>query len=501
MPSITESLINPWVAPGSERESPPVNFVPPSLTVTASGSAPISAPFQTPFNPPSGIRMMATIANRWGNNNNWLWAAATRNHDTFTGFHYDTNSNSGETTVWRGFFRYAGVMKLISSIWNLSTVTLRMYVSDDSNTTPKKFYDSTSAPASPYTFSTFSDATSITFTTGKVYQLKITAQTTGVSNCRVTCDMLAIETANSYSWPTLAAFTDASTPSAADFATISTAQNYLYSIIGQPCGSSCRVTPATNGTVMFYNGGFFLRGRDTSTKQITLNVRYRAQNGTTTLYTYAAGSSVAIDTITLTADATERNDSYSLTAASYSINTFYRIAVESSSAATVYVDRITLGGFIQLSSPFVKAAHQDSVNAASMRPIGGSASTDNLTEIRNAVRGTATSLGLEADKGFQMLCPDTTLGTVTIDAALVTSYQFTTANGGARDHFWRYLYYKSASGGTLTIGSQSISLASTSTATAKGYQWAAYDLNQSQSIAYGQTYTLANVDACFESIT
>lgn len=492
-----------WIPP--ERDDPGfvISLLIPTLTASTSNSPPLAAPYVTPPTLYDGQRLSAAIANRWLNNNNWLWGVGIRTHDTATGSVWVAGAYGllTEVNCFTGYFRYAGVSKFLHGFWGIGgNTTMRIYVSDDVGR--QKVYQSTSVPtaATALSFASIVGGGSTSFTLGNVYKVEVTLADTGTTPSLM-MDFLALVTDNALSWPSLLTLADGTTPSAANLNTISTAENYLYAIASTPTGSSVKVisTVGYAGSPHdFYNGGFFMYGRDAATVQNRINVRSKfTAAANPVLTTCAIGSNTAIDTINLAQDGTLHNDSYALTVASYAPDTFYRIRVVATNMPTTdYIERITVGGALALSNPGVKLSHLDNINGVGgLQNIGGSGATMNLAEIRTLLHGaSALQTNAGADTGFQFIAP---IQDASVRVSFVGNGVSTAGAGSHRPHVWRVLNYMTnvpGVGGTLTVGGAGNSLPDTMGA------WGTYDLQNLATLGYGMDYSLTGVVAGFETI-
>jgi hypothetical protein len=446
----------------------------------------------------------------------FLWGAAMRTYDVFTGINFESDSQyyiDGERTIYKASFRYAGLKSILNSFTHGSNGTLRVYITtDDGGTQPRKVFESaTAAPANPLDISTDTSANALTYTVGTEYDVTVTIITTGGTTAKCRIDYMAIQTANAYSFPALPNLADAQTPTAANLALVSQGFNYINDIAKAPTGQFATVSFTGQGVnTVFANGGFYARAKSATADHLQTDVTVisRWQSGTVTLKTYAAGSTTVIDSFPLTVNAAENTQPLPLTAASYSRNTFYRWSIESDTTNNRpdlnYVRYIAIGGAKAMTNNLSFPVQGGEVLGNNFwDKLGGTASTSNVNEIREGARGTGTNNGL------QFLTPQH-IGTIamapvsySIGAPTIGPNGETLAGDGirfTRPHVWRYLRWLPSAANinaTLSYGANKSANLASSVAT-----WQTFDLDSLTDLAQGMLYTISgSVLAAFEAQT
>ena len=449
-------------------------------------------PFTTPQNQPKFFS--AGITNDWSANNTWLWSQAVKTHDVFTGANFipiGGNTTTNEVTWWAGWFTYAGVKNILCNIV-LTTATLKIYVTDASG---ENLHTNTSTPQTI----TSLNLSAYSFVAGNQYRVRLTLTHDSSTTGNVRVDYMAIEMQQPYTFPTLAAWTNGTSPARATWDDVPTALKFLNALVA-PHGCSAYVGydgASDNSNHVFYNGGFYYRSQN------TLTITYSfLSTGTATLKCYDSGGTLR-DTFTLTSDGSEHVNEVKTLTGSYTVNTFCRVTIENNSGTQGnWVSRMTLGGVAALSHNPPTFSHLDIVYGTTTANRMYYLANENLSEIKTRLRGATNT-------SFQFLSPEN-IGTVrwdnnTYNAVHLSGTTYDINNvvrdgSGVyciRNRTATYLYWKArtaGASGSINYGTKVQSLSDTTNGS-----WNKFNLSGIKDLAMGQQITVNDVLSAFEA--
>lgn len=452
--------------------------------------------YQPPGVPIVKWPLSKNLVNDWRANNEFLWGAALRTQEAFTGrICYSILANPGKRTLIEGYFLYTGTKKLI---WRYRTNNaLWIELEDDLHQTPNSARKVASGTVgfSEYTdtvdFTNDSTGLVLQFTLNKIYRFRVVAES-NPPDMEFQCKLYAVlfYSKQNYVWPSLSDWVNGTTPTiSSDFSDVPTAQNYLWdrlrTIQACPPAMAYSGTGITHDLQTPFVGSFIYKGQN------RLLVRYQQYSGQLQIKIIGA---VGTDYFSITPpDRKYHEAEFDLKPEDHVLGSIVNWEyLTDSGYAPNYLFSLTFSDGPVLPSLNTKVAHGDIVNGDSgTNPLKNLLNT-NLVSIKSKTQYAALEEGLY----YPSLIHGLSWGNRVFSSCSFEGGDAEGFTGISGPPILMYLPDSANASGTLQSGSDSASLPDLF---GFGDRWCGLDMRGLNFMVPGKMFRVSGVKACYQS--